>query len=88
MLDNSNDLGAQLFKTWTEQQRCEEIEKLVQGYRNGVPLGILCKMTETIAGSRKAAKKYLKKYLTDAERTAAVSSATGGLAPLVKALLK
>ena len=88
MLDSSNDLGAHLFKTWTEQQRCEEIEKLVQGYRNGVPLGILCKMAETIAGSRKTAKKYLKKYMTESERTAALGSATGGMIPLFKSLLK
>ena len=50
MLDDNNDLGAELFKTWTEKQRCDEIEKLVLGFRNGVPVGILCKMSETIAG--------------------------------------
>ena len=53
-----------------------------------VPLGILCKMAETIAGSRKTAKKYLKKYMTESERTAALGSATGGMIPLVKSLLK
>ena len=49
MLDNNDDLGASLFKTWTEKQRSDEIEKLVQGFRNGIPVGILCKMARTVA---------------------------------------
>ena len=52
MLNDNNDLGAALFKTWTEKQRSDEIEKLVQGFRNGVPIGILCKMAETVAGDQ------------------------------------
>jgi hypothetical protein len=87
MLGNSNDLGASLFKTWTEKQRSDEIEKLVQGFRNGVPIGILCKMTETVAGDEKRAKKYLKKFMSVAERTAAVEAATGAMAPIVKSFL-
>ncbi len=87
MLDNTNDLGAALFKTWTEKQRSDEIEKLVQGFRNGVPVGILCKMSETIAGDKKKARKYLKKFMSSAERTAAVASATGAMSPIVKSFL-
>ena len=87
MLDNNNDLGAALFKTWTEKQRGEEIEKLVKGFRNGVPVGILCKMSETIAGNRKKAVKYLKKFMTPAERATAIESANGALEPLVKLFL-
>jgi hypothetical protein len=87
MLNDTNDLGAALFKTWTEKQRCEEIEKLVQGYRNGVPIGILCKMSETVAGDKKKARKYLKQFMTVDERTAAINSVTGALTPLVKAFL-
>lgn len=87
MLGNHDDLGAAVFKTWTEKQRYDEIAKLVAGFRNGVPVGILCKMTETIAGDKKKAKKYLKEMLTAAERKAAVASATGGMVPVVKALL-
>ena len=87
MLNDNNDLGAALFKTWTEKQRSDEIEKLVQGFRNGVPIGILCKMSETIAGDKKKAKKHLKQYMSAAERKAAIESATGALAPVVKALL-
>ena len=88
MLDTNNDLGAALFKTWTEKQRCEEIQKLVAGYRNGVPVGILCKMSETIAGDRKKAKKYLKLFMTDAERKSAIESASASLLPLVAAIMK
>ena len=57
MLSSNNDLGAALYKTWSEKQRFDEIEKLVQGFRNGVPVGILCKMAETIAGNKKKAKR-------------------------------
>ncbi|MBW4055715.1 MAG: hypothetical protein HIU83_09970 [Proteobacteria bacterium] len=87
MLDNNNDLGASLFKTWTEKQRSDEIEKLVQGFRNGVPVGILCKMAETVAGNKKKARKYLKLFMTTAERTAAVESAGEAMSPLVKSFL-
>lgn len=87
MFGSNDDLGAAVFKTWTEKQRHDEIAKLVAGFRNGVPVGILCKMTETIAGDKKKAKKYLKELLTDAERKAAVASASGGMLPVVKALL-
>lgn len=87
MFDNNSDLGAALFKTWTEKQRSDEIEKLVQGFRNGVPIGILCKMSETVAGSKKKARKYLKEFMSEAERKAAVESATGALAPIAKSFL-
>ena len=88
MLDSNNDLGAALFKTWTEKQRCDEIQKLVTGYRSGVPVGIRCKMSETIAGDKKKAKKYLKLFMTDAERKAAIESAGEALLPIVSAVMK
>jgi len=87
MLDTNNDLGASLYKTWTEQQRCDEIEKLVTGYRNGIPIGILCKMSEAVAGNRKKARKYLKQFLSAAERKTAIESATGAMVPIVNAFL-
>jgi hypothetical protein len=87
MFDTNNDLGAALFKTWTDKQRSDEIEKLVQGFRNGVPIGILCKMSETVAGSKKKAKKYLKQFMSEAERTAAIESASAAMTPIVKSLL-
>lgn len=88
MHDAQGDLGAALYKTWTEKQKYDEIGKLVEGYRNGIPVGILCKMTETIAGNRKNAKKILKQLLTPLERKSAVSSAEGGMQPLVKSFME
>lgn len=88
MFDTNSDLGAALYSTWTEKQRFDEIEKLVQGYRSGVPVGILCKMTETIAGDIKKAKIILKQLLTPEERKSAIKSAEGGMKPLVKSYLE
>ena len=83
MFGNNNDLGAALFKTWTEAERKNEIKKLVTGYRNGVPIGILCTMSETIAGSKKTAKKYLRQFMTETERTEAISAAEINIKPIV-----
>jgi len=88
MFDSNSDLGAALFKTWTEEQRVEEISKLVQGYRGGLPIGVLCKMAETIAGNKKRAKKALKQLLTADERKNAVESAEGGMISIVKSFLE
>lgn len=84
MFDTNSDLGAALFKTWNKTQKRDEIAKLVEGYKSGVPVGILCKMAETIAGSRKMARKYLHEMLTLEEREAAVAKETGGIQKLVK----
>jgi len=88
MFDSNSDLGAALFKTWSDEQRLGEIGKLVQGYRGGVPVGILCKMAETIAGNKKSAKKMLKQLLTADERKNAIESAEGGMIPIVKSFLE
>lgn len=79
MFGGKNDLGASEFSTWTEKKKREEIAKLVEGYRNGVPVGILCKMAETIAGNRKKARKHLHELLSLDERKAAVAQETGGM---------
>jgi hypothetical protein len=86
MLMNS-DLGEALYKTWNNKQRRDEIAKLVEGYRSGLPIGILCKMTEAIAGSRKQARKHLHSMLTADERQIAIEKETGGMEILVKDLL-
>jgi hypothetical protein len=88
MFDTNSDLGAALYKTWTDKQRSDEISRLVEGFRNGIPVGILCKMSETIAGDRKKAKKILKQLLTPQERQTAVSTAEGGMLPLVKSFME
>lgn len=87
MFNDNNDLGASLFKTWSEKQRSDEIEKLVQGYRNGVPIGILCKMSETVAGNKKKAKNYLKQFMTASERSTAIETAPEAINSIVKSLL-
>ena len=88
MFGTNSDLGAELFKTWTAKQQSDEIAKLVEGYRNGIPVGVLCKMSETIAGNQKKARKILKQLLTQKERTAAINAAEGGMLPLVKSFLE
>ena len=60
----NGDLGESLYKTWNNKQRRDEIAKLVDGFRAGLPIGILCKMAEAIAGSRKQARKHLHRLLT------------------------
>ncbi|MBI1920158.1 MAG: hypothetical protein HYS23_03650 [Geobacter sp.] len=77
------DLGASLFKTWSEEQKMEEIGRLVQGYRSGVPVGILCKMAETIAGSRDKAREYLAIYLSEEDRRKAVENESVGMRQIV-----
>lgn len=78
-----HDLGASMFKEWSEEQQREEIGKLVSGYRNGVPVGILCRMAETIAGSQEKAKEHLAHFLSPEERQEAVEKESGGLKVLV-----
>ncbi len=83
----NNDLGASLYKTWSNTQRRDEIVKLVSAYRSGLPIGILCKMTEAISGSRKRARKHLTELLTPEERQAAIAAETDGMQVLVKEFL-
>lgn len=85
--NNNNDLGAALFATWTEEQRQEEIVKLVQGFRSGLPVGVLCKMVETIAGSQESAREQLVALLTLEERQTAIAAETGGMKLLVESYL-
>jgi hypothetical protein len=84
---NNQDLGASLYKTWSTTQRRDEIARLVEGYRSGLPVGILCKMVETIAGSRKTARKHLHAMLTVEERQAGIEKESGGMQIFVKELL-
>jgi hypothetical protein len=83
----NDDLGASLYRTWSNTQRRDEIARLVEGYRNGLPIGILCKLTEAIAGSRKRGRKYLQEMLTSEERKVAMEKETGGIQMLVKDFL-
>ncbi len=84
----NHDLGAAVYKTWSNTQRRDEIGRLVEAYRNGLPLGILCQMSEVIAGSRKRARKHLHEMLTPEERQAAVTRETGGMLVVAKEFLQ
>lgn len=81
------DLGASMFKEWSEEQQLEEISKLVSGYRNGVPVGILCKMAETISGSQEKAREHLARFLSPEERQLAIEKEQGGMRILVESFL-
>jgi len=84
MFTGHHDLGASLFATWSDAEKEREIEKLVEGYRNGVPVGILIRMSATIAGNEKRAKRIVRRLLTREERTRAIRDAEGGMKVLVK----
>ena len=86
-MNNNDDLGASVYATWSNTQRRDEIARLIEGYRNGLPIGIVCKLTETIAGSRKRGRKYLQEMLSPEERQAALKKETGGMLLLVKDFL-
>jgi len=88
MFPQNNDLGASLYKTWSDKEKREEIERLVAGYRNGLPIGILCKMSESIAGSQKRARKHLHALMTPAERQAAIEKETGGVQIVAREFLQ
>ncbi|NJC87091.1 MAG: hypothetical protein FIB02_00920 [Desulfuromonas sp.] len=87
LFGSHHDLGASMFKDWNEEQQREEIGKLVEGYRNGVPVGILCKMAETIAGSQDKAKEHLAYFMPAEERQEAVEKENGGLRTLIESYL-
>jgi len=84
----NDDLGASVYKGWSNTQRRDEIARLVEGYRNGLPVGILCKMAEAIAGSRKRARKQLHELLTVEERETAITRETGGMLIMIRDFLQ
>jgi len=87
MLDKLNNIGDEVYKSWTDEQRREEIGKLVQGYQNGLPVQIMCQMSTAIAGSLALAKLFLSEFLTPKERKSIVEKESGGNEEL-RSLLK
>ena len=69
------DIGGEIYKTWGDEQRRDEIAKLVQGYKTGLPLEILCMVATSIAGNPVKAKKHLKALMTIKERKAGIAKA-------------
>ena len=87
MLSVQGDLGEELFKGWTEEQRRDEIGRLVAGYRAGLPIGIVCNMAEKIAGGETPARRCLLSFMTLEERQGAVANESGGVKDLVSRFL-
>lgn len=78
MLDNLNNIGDEVYRTWSYEQRHDEIAKLVQGFKNGLPVQILCHLSASIAGSTAEAAKHLEALLSRKERKAIVARESGG----------
>jgi hypothetical protein len=77
MLNNLNNIGDDVYKSWSDEQRREEIGKLVDGYKNGLPVQILCQLSISIAGSPKLATEHISAFLTRKERKAIVKKESG-----------
>ena len=72
-----SNIGGDIYKSWTDEQRREEIAKLVQGYRNGLPLPILCMTATAIAGNEELAKAHIAALIPLEERQAIINSEAG-----------
>jgi len=77
MLDNLNNIGDDVYKTWSDEQRREEIGKLVQGFKNGLPVQILCQLSTAIAGTPALACQHISAFLTLKERKAIIKDESG-----------
>ena len=76
-LDNIDNIGDEVYASWSDEQRSKEIGNLVQGYKNGLPIQILCQLATSIAGSPALASGYLSKFMTLKERKAIVKNESG-----------
>ena len=90
MLDKLTNIGDETYQSWSDDQRRQEIGNLVQGFKNGLPIQILCQLATSIAGSPALAKEHLSAFLTLEERKAMVKKESGGskaLRTMLKATL-
>jgi len=90
MLDKLNNIGDETYQSWSVEERRQEIGNLVQGFKNGLPVQILCQLATSIAGSSALACEHLSAFLTLAERKAIVkkeSCSNKELSSLLKATL-
>ena len=87
MLSVQGDSGEALFKGWSDEQRRDEIGRLVRGFRAGLPIGIVCNMAEKIAGGEAPARRYLLSFMSLEERQDAVAKESGGVKDLVSRFL-
>lgn len=65
MIEN---IGADVYQSWSDDQRRAEIAKLVEGYRSGLALKILLQMASAIAGSPEDARDHLAALIPAEER--------------------
>jgi hypothetical protein len=86
MLDKLNSMGDELYRTWSYEQCHDEIGKLVQGYKNGLPVQILCQLATSIAGSSALASEHISAFLSVKERKAIIKKEAGTNTELLKLL--
>jgi len=77
MLDKLNNIGDDVYQTWSDEQRREEIGKLVEGFKNGLPVQILCQLSTSIAGSSALAAGHISAFLPLKQRKAIVKKESG-----------
>lgn len=80
-------LGADIYKTWNDEQRRDEIAKLVAGYRSGLPLTIIFQMASAIAGSPDSAREHLAAIIPAEERHRMVGKEKGEAKTLAASFL-
>ena len=74
MLDS---IGEDVYRTWSNEQCRQEIGNLVQGFKSGLPVQILCQLATSIAGSPELACEHLSVFLSLKERKAIVKKESG-----------
>jgi len=90
MLEELTNIGDETYQSWDDEQRRKEIGNLVQGFKNGLPVQILCQLATSIAGSSVLAKEHISAFLTLQERKAIIkkeSTSSKELRTLLKATL-
>jgi hypothetical protein len=71
------NIGEDIYKTWSDDQRRSEIGKLVEGHRSGLPLEIMFQMASAIAGSPDSAREHLAALIPAEERHRMVTRLKG-----------
>ncbi|MBJ6798963.1 hypothetical protein [Geomonas propionica] len=72
-----SNIGDEVYQTWSYEQRHDEIAKLVQGFRNGLPVQILCQLSTSIAGGTAEAAEHLAILISRRERKTIVNRESG-----------
>lgn len=88
MFPMQGDLGEALFRSWSDEQKRDEIGRLVEGFRAGVPIGIVCNMAEKIAGGEQQAREYLRSFMSPEERQGVIDRESGAMQALISRYLR